>query len=63
MRTTTFFCIVTTLIQVNIIIISLRFVKEIGRLGGDISQFVSPQVKKILDVRFEEERNGLRPLD
>jgi|TARA_B100000965_G_scaffold245632_1_gene206128 pantetheine-phosphate adenylyltransferase len=43
--------------------ISSRFVKEIGRLGGDISQFVSPQVKKILDVRFEEERNGLRPLD
>jgi pantetheine-phosphate adenylyltransferase len=42
--------------------ISSRFVKEIGRLGGDISQFVSPQVKTILDLRFEEERNGGRQL-
>ncbi|CAA7617380.1 Phosphopantetheine adenylyltransferase [Candidatus Terasakiella magnetica] len=32
--------------------ISSRFVKEIGRLGGDISQFVSPRVKMKLDEKF-----------
>ena len=32
--------------------ISSRFVKEIGRLGGDISQFVSPRVKVKLDEKF-----------
>ena len=32
--------------------ISSRFVKEIGRLGGDISTFVSPMVKKRLDERW-----------
>ena len=32
--------------------ISSRFVKEIGRLGGDIGHFVSPRVKKLLDKRF-----------
>ena len=32
--------------------ISSRFVKEIGRLGGDISQFVSPRVKAKLDEKF-----------
>ena len=32
--------------------ISSRFVKEIGRLGGDISQFVSPRVKTKLDEKF-----------
>jgi pantetheine-phosphate adenylyltransferase len=32
--------------------ISSRFVKEIGRLGGDISQFVSPRVKARLDEKF-----------
>ena len=32
--------------------ISSRFVKEIGRLGGDISQFVSPRVKANLDEKF-----------
>ncbi|MDO8606278.1 MAG: pantetheine-phosphate adenylyltransferase [Phaeospirillum sp.] len=32
--------------------ISSRFVKEIGRLGGDISQFVSPRVKTRLDEKF-----------
>ncbi|TAN74080.1 MAG: pantetheine-phosphate adenylyltransferase, partial [Magnetospirillum sp.] len=32
--------------------ISSRFVKEIGRLGGDISQFVSPRVKLRLDEKF-----------
>jgi pantetheine-phosphate adenylyltransferase len=32
--------------------ISSRFVKEIGRLGGDISTFVSPRVTKHLGERF-----------
>lgn len=32
--------------------ISSRFVKEIGRLGGDISSFVSPRVKLRLDDKF-----------
>jgi pantetheine-phosphate adenylyltransferase len=32
--------------------ISSRFVKEIGRLGGDISSFVSPRVATILNDRF-----------
>ncbi len=32
--------------------ISSRFVKEIGRLGGDISQFVSARVKSRLDEKF-----------
>jgi pantetheine-phosphate adenylyltransferase len=32
--------------------ISSRFVKEIGRLGGDISSFVSPRVRARLDERF-----------
>lgn len=32
--------------------ISSRFVKEIGRLGGDISSFVSPKVKLRLDDKF-----------
>jgi pantetheine-phosphate adenylyltransferase len=32
--------------------ISSRFVKEIGRLGGDISQFVSPAVKSRLVAKF-----------
>ncbi|HYD64284.1 pantetheine-phosphate adenylyltransferase [Azospirillum sp.] len=32
--------------------ISSRFVKEIGRLGGDITQFVSPRVVKHLGDRF-----------
>lgn len=32
--------------------ISSRFVKEIGRLGGDISQFVSPRVSTHLAERF-----------
>jgi len=32
--------------------ISSRFVKEIGRLGGDISSFVSPRVTKHLAARF-----------
>jgi pantetheine-phosphate adenylyltransferase len=36
--------------------ISSRFVKEIGRLGGDIGSFVTPRVAARLAVRFAEER-------
>ncbi len=35
--------------------ISSRFVKEIGRLGGDIGHFVTPEVKKRLVERFAED--------
>ncbi|WP_135078728.1 pantetheine-phosphate adenylyltransferase [Terasakiella sp. SH-1] len=35
--------------------ISSRFVKEIGKLGGDISDFVTPNVKEKLLERFEAE--------
>ncbi|CAK0779395.1 Phosphopantetheine adenylyltransferase [Azospirillaceae bacterium] len=35
--------------------ISSRFVKEIGRLGGDISHFVSPRVVEHLRQRFADE--------
>ncbi|NYZ16978.1 pantetheine-phosphate adenylyltransferase [Azospirillum sp. RWY-5-1] len=35
--------------------ISSRFVKEIGRLGGDITHFVSPRVAKQLTERFAQE--------
>ncbi|HYE49084.1 MAG TPA: pantetheine-phosphate adenylyltransferase [Azospirillaceae bacterium] len=39
--------------------ISSRFVKEIGRLGGDIAGFVSPRVSARLAVRFQQEdRSG-----
>ncbi len=37
--------------------ISSRFVKEIGRLGGDISHFVSPGVAKKLTERLARERD------
>ncbi|MGA0395176.1 MAG: pantetheine-phosphate adenylyltransferase [Rhodospirillales bacterium] len=33
--------------------ISSRLVKEIGRLGGDVGEFVSPAVKSHLDKRFK----------
>ena len=36
--------------------ISSRFVKEIGRLGGEIGHFVSPTVAERLKGRFAEER-------
>ncbi|WP_404386219.1 pantetheine-phosphate adenylyltransferase [Caenispirillum salinarum] len=36
--------------------ISSRFVKEIGRLGGDISTFVPETVRKALESRFAEEK-------
>ena len=35
--------------------ISSRFVKEIGRLGGDLGHFVPAEVKKKLDQRFAEQ--------
>jgi pantetheine-phosphate adenylyltransferase len=38
--------------------ISSRFVKEIGRLGGDISSFVSPRVAARLAARFAQERSN-----
>jgi pantetheine-phosphate adenylyltransferase len=38
--------------------ISSRFVKEIGRLGGDISHFVSPRVALRLNDRFAREVDG-----
>ena len=38
--------------------ISSRFVKEIGRLGGDISHFVSPRVVQRLKERFDHEIDG-----
>ena len=34
--------------------ISSRFVKEIGRLGGDVGHFVSPSVNARLEGRFRE---------
>jgi pantetheine-phosphate adenylyltransferase len=39
--------------------IASRFVKEIGRLGGDISSFVSPRVSERLAARFREERGDV----
>ena len=36
--------------------IASRFVKEIGRLGGDVGHFVSSRVKQELIKRFEEQR-------
>jgi len=36
--------------------ISSRFVKEIGKLDGDISDFVTPNVKKRLEERFSAEK-------
>ncbi|MDH5750425.1 MAG: pantetheine-phosphate adenylyltransferase [Rhodospirillales bacterium] len=38
--------------------ISSRFVKEIGRLGGDIGHFVPPRIKTRLTERFAREREG-----
>ncbi len=43
--------------------ISSRFVKEIGRLGGDVGHFVSPYVKGRLEGRFADliRFGGARP--
>ena len=38
--------------------VSSRLVKEVGRLGGDIAQFVSPRVAEHLKARFAEQRAG-----
>ena len=38
--------------------ISSRFVKEIGRLGGDIRHFVSPRVAETLAARFALEADA-----
>ena len=38
--------------------ISSRFVKEIGRLGGDISSFVAPRVAQRLAARVAPERKN-----
>ncbi|EWY36826.1 phosphopantetheine adenylyltransferase [Skermanella stibiiresistens SB22] len=37
--------------------ISSRFVKEIGRLGGDITHFVSPRVADRLATRFAQDED------
>jgi pantetheine-phosphate adenylyltransferase len=36
--------------------ISSRFVKEIGRLGGDVGHFVSPSVKARLEAKFRRKK-------
>jgi pantetheine-phosphate adenylyltransferase len=36
--------------------ISSRFVKEVGRLGGDISHFVSPRVDAAMRAKFAAAR-------
>ena len=38
--------------------VSSRFVKEIGRLGGDISRFVSPRIAARLAKRFADPAGG-----
>jgi len=44
--------------------ISSRFVKEIGRLGGDVGSFVTPRVAARIAVRLEQERrDGSAPED
>lgn len=40
--------------------ISSRFVKQIGRLGGDISGFVSPAVEKRMKDYFRDQGPGAR---
>jgi pantetheine-phosphate adenylyltransferase len=36
--------------------VSSRLVKEVGRLGGDITRFVSPRVAQLLKKRFAEQQ-------
>lgn len=43
--------------------ISSRFVKEIGRLGGDIGHFVTPEVKERLIQRFAEDSTARTKAD
>ncbi len=38
--------------------VASRLVKEIARLGGDVSNFVSPRVRQVLLARFDELQNG-----
>jgi pantetheine-phosphate adenylyltransferase len=40
--------------------VSSRLVKEVGRLGGDISRFVSPRVAQHMQARFEEARRAAK---
>jgi len=40
--------------------ISSRFVKEIGRLGGDITHFVSPRVASRLADRFAQQADSMK---
>jgi pantetheine-phosphate adenylyltransferase len=40
--------------------IASRFVKEIGRLGGDVTHFVSPRVARRLDQAFGKEAGAAR---
>ena len=39
--------------------IASRFVKEIGRLGGDITHFVSPRVAERVRVQFDHSERGI----
>ncbi len=41
--------------------VSSRLVKEIARLGGDVSDFVSPRVEQALVRRFAEQAPGAAP--
>jgi len=38
--------------------LSSSLVREVGRLGGDVTQFVSPIVKTRMEQRFAEEASG-----
>jgi len=38
--------------------IASRFVKEIGKLGGDVGHFVSPRVKVLLQAKYEKSQSG-----
>ena len=38
--------------------ISSSLVREIAALGGDISEFVHPSIKQVLDQRLRKKRNG-----
>ena len=40
--------------------VASRLVKEVGRLGGDVSSFVSPRVEKALRERFGHEDDSMK---